>query len=1009
MQITHRTKTNYVLNPNFEVDLTYWQAVSGSVIRQSTTKFTGTYAAKLTTSLKTDLFVTSAEQVKASGTVSTSQQYLTVSATDAAKVSEYTNVNNNNLHPTLKPVVSDSVTTSDSPSLTTQANLSGYEKLGSLLTTLPNMTVGKTYIAQAAVNAPAGTTLFIQFNGLKNSGAKTYTATGGWQVIQSLPVIADTTSFALQVGSTQTNKVLYIDAVQVEDGATISPYFDGNYGLGYHWDGAANYSSSYYRAYELEANSSSQVTDYNILISWEKNINPAYQPFTVGTSIITGPDYIPGSANGIGIFGQYQYSDYSYYGYSWSATKNIGQYPYGVMMGTASVQLDNNSNIFSPGYDPTIGDYILPQRPLILSSGYSDIGETVNVFEGLTTSPNLDINERLVTLNAYDFITYLSSITSTTTPDQVNKRADQIIETLLLEAGFLPSQFVLEISLQPTIAYFTCYGQIMTDLFTLLCEAEQGILFCDENGIIRFWNRQHLILNNTVQWSFNYDSMENVTQENTAIINDVIVTANPRAVQEKQDVYSLSEPFLVPAAQQIQNSPQILRNIVVNPSFERDINYWQAPFAHVNYTPGTIAQASGGAPVNAINNLNTVSNNSLVATGHVGSSYSEAVMYSYSGAFNNPDFATSGSNQANYPFVPGTIYQFQAMVKGIAGDTATGYVYWYNNYNLQAEIGGSLNVTLTGGWDRVNFIFTAPDAYGQTRMPGYGGFYGVGFYSNNATSQPFYVDEVSILAVPSTSTNYPYFDGSTPFTSTYLFNWDGEPYDSSSTFASITTISGTYTLTASLNDPTSSVDTPVSAATLSTTTSSFTTNLNADGSGASYNAYVSAINPQTLGGTYKITFQNAWQQPIYITGLELYGTPAKVVASIKEEYSDSTSIIEYGVNPANNYAPLTIANDAIQDDSTAQSLAYSLVTDYGKANSRITIDNIAVPSIQFGDWVEVTFDDVGITQTYVVVGTTITDSANDGLLQTLELEVHNQAKYFQINISAINGTDVISP
>jgi hypothetical protein len=143
--------------------------------------------------------------------------------------------------------------------------------------------------------------------------------------------------------------------------------------------------------------------------------------------------------------------------------------------------------------------------------------------------------------------------------------------------------------------------------------------------------------------------------------------------------------------------------------------------------------------------------------------------------------------------------------------------------------------------------------------------------------------------------------------------------------------------------------------------------------------------------------------------MDLFGTPATVVNSIDESYSNQSSINAYGENPANNFDPLTIDNDAIQDVSTATALAYSLVLDYSNAYARITVDVIAIPQLQFGDWVSVTFDDVGQTNDYVIVGITYSDASDQGPQQTLELEVRNQVRYFTINSSMIGGTDAISP
>jgi hypothetical protein len=1004
MQTTYITNTNYVQNPSFEVDLTYWRAISGVITRQNSNVYVGSYAAKLVTSANRDLNVLANDSTATSENYLMSQKSYQINASESTATQEKLTIGGVTYPLLGKPNVSDSTTTSESYNVIVAQKLSGYENYASIITPLPYMFTGDTYVAQSAIKAPAGTPVFIQFQGLKQSGFQQFSASGGWDIIVTAAVTADVSSFSLQIGTLSPNITMYVDAVQVEQNTAVTNYFDGSYGLGYHWYGVPNYSGSFYRAFEVEAASQNQESAFGIQISWLKQQNVSYQAFTIGTSIIGGPDFIPGSNAAIGLFGQYQYTDYSVFGYSWSIQKSIGQYPYGVMMATASVELDNNLNTFSPGVDATIGNYILPQRPITISAGYSDIGQTVNVFEGLTTAPSNDVNERLTTINAYDFMTYLNSLTSYYTPDQVNQTADQIIIQLLTEAGFSPSQYVIEPSLQPAIGYFSCYSQLMTDLVQTLCEAEQGIFFCDETGLIRFWNRQHLILNDTIQWSFNFSTITQAVQENTPIINDVVVTANPRAVQAKQNIFSLDEPFQIPAAQQIQSATGKIRNIIENPSFERDINYWSAPGAGGGYTPPTVTQASGGYSGDTTPSSFSMKSTGSYQTGMMGSTYSSpsCVLYNSSG-YNNPNFGSTSSN--DYPFVPGTYYTLQGRVKANAGETITCGWGWDSNYNNLTEFSGSKTYTATGGWDLVSYTWLASDVNSADYF-GYGGYYYTYFTTSNTSGSSMYLDQVSLTE---TSSLQPYFDGGTPFTSTYLYEWESTVNESSSLLIPITTIVGTYTFTTDFDDPATSVDLPTYVNPLSTTTSSFISNLNSDNSGATYSTYINAVNPQLLGGNYTVTFQNAWQEPVFVTEMDLFGTPATVVNSIDESYSNQSSINAYGENPANNFDPLTIDNDAIQDVSTATALAYSLVLDYSNAYARITVDVIAIPQLQFGDWVSVTFDDVGQTNDYVIVGITYSDASDQGPQQTLELEVRNQVRYFTINSSMIGGTDAISP
>lgn len=551
-----------------------------------------------------------------------------------------------------------------------------------------------------------------------------------------------------------------------------------------------------------------QFPTYGILISWLETINPSYGFFTIGTSTIGGPDVIKGGGNEATFLDRYQYTDYSDYGISFSVARNLGQYPYGTIMAQAEIKLVNTDLTFMPGHDPTIGNYILPNRPVKLTEGYaSDTNglnrEDIMIFAGYSTAPVNDVNNRETKLIAYDGMNYLNMTTSTgsgpiastTGGVYVNEYAHVIIQDLLQEAGFSTNDFVIEQSLQQPIGYLSPINyQGGTNvngnqgsigyIIAALCEAEMAIAFFDENGQFHFWNRQHIPDNTTVQWKFDYSEtigggnntgIISYSIENTPVINDVMVIANPRAVQAKQEIWQLTAPVQVPAGS----------TLVVSADFSDD---------------------NGAMPVTSVD---------------------------------NPVYYTSAST----------------------GDA-----------------------------------------------------------------------------------------------------------------------------------------------------SNYATNLNEDGSDSTdVHSYISVTGTTLSGSNYQITFSNTFSQPIWITQLALYGTPAKVTYAISQEFKNQTSIDLYGINPSNNGQPLQVQNDLIQDPNTAYSIAYQLVTDYNAPLQRLVVDVMGVPQIQFGDFVQVTIDDTGQVLNYTVVGKTDNFSKDNPMGQQLELEVKQMVSYFTIGVSLIGGTDCIAP
>lgn len=445
-------------------------------------------------------------------------------------------------------------------------------------------------------------------------------------------------------------------------------------------------------------------------ISWPASIISSIF-FKIGTSLIGGPDILKSGGSSVAFFDRYQFTDYSHYAMSWQVQRKLGQYPYGTIMAQADVQNDNSSNLFTPGYDPTIGSYVgLPNRPLKLSVGFGT--ELLQQFIGFTDVPEISRQSRTQTLHAYDVFNFINGFESSLGM-QVSLRADQIIAAALAEMGFSASQYSLDISLQPAIGFLAPNGLKWGDIFQQLCEAEQALMFADENGIIQFWNRQHFLTTGATAHSLTFSNMLDFETQATGIFNNVIVTAKPRAVQANQKVSELQAATLL------------------SPSTTTDV-----------------------------------------------------------------------------------------------------------------------------------FVDFADD------------------------------------------------DGALP-------------------------VSG--------------VDTPASGG----STSFYTANTASDGSGADMTGSVSVSSSFLFGTSYRVTFSNSSGSSVYLTALTLYGTPAKVVNVITETYSDATSIADYGLNPGNNFQPLTIDNDYIQNSSQANSLAYTLVHEYKDPHARYTAPIFTNPALQIGDKVDV--------------------------------------------------------
>lgn len=200
--------------------------------------------------------------------------------------------------------------------------------------------------------------------------------------------------------------------------------------------------------------------------------------------------------------------------------------------------------------------------------------------------------------------------------------------------------------------------------------------------------------------------------------------------------------------------------------------------------------------------------------------------------------------------------------------------------------------------------------------------------------------------------------------------------------------------------PVVSQDTPAYLS--SATTSYYATNEKQDGTGDPRNTYISitAFNKFATGA--KITFANSHPtQEIYITAMEVFAKPAKVINQVYTLVQNTSSIAQY----EEQYKK--IENDYIQDEAFAKSLANMLINDRAQPSGVREIEvTRGVPQLQCGDLV--TFNDGNTTATYYVIKKT-TSVGKGGLVQNLTLVQRTIKKYFTVGISSIGGTDIIAP
>ena len=293
-------------------------------------------------------------------------------------------------------------------------------------------------------------------------------------------------------------------------------------------------------AFQTAAGASVNDVTFGFLVSWDKAYNSAAKFFTIGTSSIAGPDMLKGAGTDVTFFDKYEYKDETPFVNELTVSRLSSVKPYGVFAAQADITLDNTAKRYLPGFDPVIGASVNKnRRPFKLAVGFS--GENLQQFVGFSDRPKAGIMSQKMKMHGFDVIDYFNNVDAPSRLYQ-DYTFKEIIQDILTELGFTASQFQLDDSLQQAAGFISTTGMKAGQVFAKICEAEQGVIFADEHGIIRFWNRQHFAGKGflPVAGSYDYTNLTDVEWNDTAVTNYVRVVAKPRRITGMQPVFQLA-------------------------------------------------------------------------------------------------------------------------------------------------------------------------------------------------------------------------------------------------------------------------------------------------------------------------------------------------------------------------------------------------------------------------------------------------------------------------------------
>lgn len=284
--------------------------------------------------------------------------------------------------------------------------------------------------------------------------------------------------------------------------------------------------------------------------AFEKELDPSITFFILDQSLLDGPDILPSTdSDVVQEWDKYLYTDYSDRILSIEVTQDQTE-PFSIVQSMADVVVNNYDGFFTPNGDSPISQYILPKRPFRLLMGFN--GENLPQFIGLTESmPEIDKASRTATFHCIDFLTFIFDREVSNTAILESVSTGEILDYLFQDVGLLPEQYSIdETSFNRVDYFFVEKGQKLGGIVKELMEAEQGRLFMDELGIIRFLSRQNY--NTNPVWKFD-DSRVIDYQSSQAddIINFARIESDILGRFNNVPLWSASQPILVRAGESV--------------------------------------------------------------------------------------------------------------------------------------------------------------------------------------------------------------------------------------------------------------------------------------------------------------------------------------------------------------------------------------------------------------------------------------------------------------------------
>lgn len=282
-----------------------------------------------------------------------------------------------------------------------------------------------------------------------------------------------------------------------------------------------------------------------LYVSFDKQLNGGGF-FTLDESVLDGSDILKFAASDADTqsWDFYDYKDYSDRLVSASWERRL-EFPYQIQCAMADFSLSNTDGYFTPlNRNSPIGLNNLPARPMRLSAGFKYPGATefVPQIAGITDGlPDLNDSSRTVDYHIIDFLYDICNQTLKTVINMRNARTDEVIAAILQSYGLSPAQYHLAPGKFVIPFVFFDVGVSVGDDLKKLVQAENGFMWLDEKGIVRFESAAGVASDTDIKANLSdYHIMSLTPGQLSDVVNHVKINIERREVQEYQEVYTKS-------------------------------------------------------------------------------------------------------------------------------------------------------------------------------------------------------------------------------------------------------------------------------------------------------------------------------------------------------------------------------------------------------------------------------------------------------------------------------------